>query len=249
MSVPAITSVTSIPNWGVGVPFDFALQATNTPTSWAITGLLNGISYNTTTGLISGTPTKACHLDCTAIATNGSGASAEMRFVIIVPGDSLLGEPAIVLDYDLESGAVTSAQGTASASAATTPPPILYGKTKSKLLIAVGFVRGGSLASVIISGLHLAIKEFIPEPLLLLTSGAFRVVQTEDGPRYLILVDLTSSAWANVESNYEDDVETFLDARSELTPTFMAVVLPDTAPVELPRGSQTFGFRIALSLK
>lgn len=250
MAVPVITPVVSIETYGIGQAFDFALEATNSPTSWTVTGLRNGVTFNSTTGLISGTPTKACHLDVVAVAANGDGASLPIRFVIIVLDEGGEIGAAVTLNYDLESGAVTSLQPEYKKDdKSLAPAPILFGKTKSRLPIAVGFHRGGTLFAVALDSLHLAIRELIPEPLLLLTDGSFNIVQTSAGPRYIIFVDLTSDEWANVASNYEGDFDTFFDARAELTPAFLNVEAPGDEPVAGDRGSQTFGFRIALSVK
>jgi hypothetical protein len=248
MSLPVINPVTSIPNWGISQPFDFALFATNTPTSWTITGLANGISYNSTTGLISGTPTKACHLDCTAKATNGTGDSAVMSFVIIVPEGSVLSAAAQLVNFDLESAAITTNQPAFSPKATGAPAPIMFGKTGSKLLLAVGFVRGGTLVPVNLAELNFALKEYEPESQLLLTSGDFRYLDTDNGPRYQILVDITASKIKNIASNYEDDADSYYDGRAQLTPSFLEVVATGEDPSVLARGSQTFGIRIARSL-
>src|SRR5208282_1862208 len=53
---PVITSATTA-NGTVGTAFSYQITATNTPTSYGATGLPAGLSVNTGTGLISGTPT------------------------------------------------------------------------------------------------------------------------------------------------------------------------------------------------
>src|ERR1700678_1772902 len=69
---PAITSTTTV-SGTVGSTFSYQVAATNTPTSYAATGLPGGLSVNTATGLISGTPTSAATDTVTLSATNGSG--------------------------------------------------------------------------------------------------------------------------------------------------------------------------------
>src|SRR5205823_3619266 len=54
----------------VGVAFSYQITATNNPTSFNATGLPAGLSVNTTTGLISGTPTTAGTSIVTISATN-----------------------------------------------------------------------------------------------------------------------------------------------------------------------------------
>src|SRR5439155_6284288 len=53
---PVITSPTTA-NWPVCNAFSYAITATNNPTSYGATGLPAGLTLNTSTGVISGTPT------------------------------------------------------------------------------------------------------------------------------------------------------------------------------------------------
>jgi hypothetical protein len=69
---PAITSTTTA-SGTVGSAVSYQIAATNTPTSYGATGLPAGLSVNTGTGLISGTPTTAATSTVTLRATNGSG--------------------------------------------------------------------------------------------------------------------------------------------------------------------------------
>lgn len=62
----------------VGSAFSYQVQATNSPTAYAVASgtLPNGLSLNTTTGIISGTPTVADSFTIDVTATNGAGTSA-----------------------------------------------------------------------------------------------------------------------------------------------------------------------------
>ena len=55
----------------------------NTPTSRTITGLPTGLSYNTGTNILSGTPTSAGTTVCTATATNACGTKTDAGTVTI----------------------------------------------------------------------------------------------------------------------------------------------------------------------
>src|SRR5271163_4929333 len=66
---PVITSATTA-SGTAGTAFSYQITATNTPTSYGATGLPAGLSVNTGTGLISGTPTTAATSTVTLSAVN-----------------------------------------------------------------------------------------------------------------------------------------------------------------------------------
>jgi len=57
-NAPSITSPTSV-NGTVGSPFSYQITAANTTATYSATGLPNGLSIDTATGLISGMPPSA----------------------------------------------------------------------------------------------------------------------------------------------------------------------------------------------
>jgi hypothetical protein len=60
----------------VNVPFSYQIPATGTPASYNATGLPSGLTVNTTTGVISGTPTTVGTFSVTISATYGTGSTA-----------------------------------------------------------------------------------------------------------------------------------------------------------------------------
>src|SRR5438552_6773769 len=67
----------------VGVAFTYQIVASNCPTSYNATGLPPGLSVNTSTGLISGTPTTAGTYSVTISATNSSGTGTNTLAITI----------------------------------------------------------------------------------------------------------------------------------------------------------------------
>jgi len=84
ISVSGITAITTAPVVStaspagtVGTAFSYSISATNTPTSYALASgtLPAGLTLNTTTGVITGTPTAAGSSSVTVTATNTIGIS------------------------------------------------------------------------------------------------------------------------------------------------------------------------------
>jgi hypothetical protein len=79
-SLPTITSATV--NAGVGAAFNYTLTASNSPTSFNIGVLPPGLSGNTATGVISGTPTTTGTYLVTVSANNSTGTGSAATLTI-----------------------------------------------------------------------------------------------------------------------------------------------------------------------
>jgi hypothetical protein len=87
-SPPAITSPLTA-SGTVGVAVSYTITATNNPTSFNATGLPAGLSVNTRTGVISGTPTATGSFSVTISATNAAGTgSATLALTISASGST-----------------------------------------------------------------------------------------------------------------------------------------------------------------
>ncbi len=71
-SLPVITSATSA-SGSVGTTFSYQITATNSPRRYSATGLPTGVTLNSRTGLMSGTPSMAGTYEVTLEATNQDG--------------------------------------------------------------------------------------------------------------------------------------------------------------------------------
>lgn len=74
--IPFITSPTSASGI-IGASFSYQITATNSPTSYSASSLPPGLMVNTSTGLISGTPTTVGIYPVTVFASNASGAGSQ----------------------------------------------------------------------------------------------------------------------------------------------------------------------------
>jgi hypothetical protein len=82
---PAISSANTA-NGTVGSAFSYQITATNSSTGYGATGLPTGLSVNTDTGLISGTPTAAGISTVALSATNGGGTGKANLTLTIAAG-------------------------------------------------------------------------------------------------------------------------------------------------------------------
>src|SRR5207249_55325 len=89
---PVITSATTA-NGTVGVAFSYQITATNNPTSFNATGLPAGLSVNTSSGLISGTPTTAGTYTVAISATNSGGTGTATLTLTIKPAAPVITSP------------------------------------------------------------------------------------------------------------------------------------------------------------
>jgi fibronectin type 3 domain-containing protein len=81
---PAITSA-STASGAQNSAFSYQIKASNSPTSYAASGLPAGLSVNTITGLISGTPTVSGNFNATISATNVGGTGSATCAITLAP--------------------------------------------------------------------------------------------------------------------------------------------------------------------
>jgi hypothetical protein len=80
-----ISSATTA-NGTVGSAFSYQITASNSPTSYSVSDSLpNGLSFNATSGLISGTPSSAGNSTVTISAANSGGFGNQSLILRILP--------------------------------------------------------------------------------------------------------------------------------------------------------------------
>lgn len=80
---PVIASALTV-SGAVGSAFSYQIAASNSPVSFNATNLPAGLSVNTSTGLISGTPTVDGDTTVTISATNAGGTDSESLVISVV---------------------------------------------------------------------------------------------------------------------------------------------------------------------
>ncbi|WP_320813990.1 choice-of-anchor D domain-containing protein [Flavobacterium sp.] len=88
VSAPVITSSLTA-SGNQGLPFTYTITATNTPTSYNATGLPAGLTINTATGVISGTPSVMGSFNVTITATNAAGSDNQTLVITLGAGPCL----------------------------------------------------------------------------------------------------------------------------------------------------------------
>ncbi|MFM8885965.1 MAG: DNA/RNA non-specific endonuclease, partial [Chthoniobacterales bacterium] len=107
-NAPVITS-NLIVSGQIDTPFSYQIVASNSPTSYTTANLPAGLSINTSTGLISGTPTGGGTFNATITALNSFGSDSEtLQISIRVPTLTLM--PAVLNAFTANAGFTSATQ-------------------------------------------------------------------------------------------------------------------------------------------
>ncbi len=142
--LPAITSglLFSSP---VGSAFSYTITATNNPTSFSATGLPAGLSLNTSTGLISGTPTSPQVASVPILATNAYGSSVPLNLILTIGNFSAI----------TSATAITGPAGSAFAYALTASnTPISYNLTGLPAGLSINSTTGAVSGTPTTAGIY-----------------------------------------------------------------------------------------------
>jgi hypothetical protein len=90
--LPSLTSAAVVSS-AQGTPVSYTITATNSPTSFSATGLPSGLSLNTSTGLISGTPAAPQVASVSLTASNSYGSSLPRNLILTIGSYSAITSP------------------------------------------------------------------------------------------------------------------------------------------------------------
>lgn len=138
-SPPAITSPGTA-NGTVGQSFSYQITASNSPTSFNATGLPAGLAVNSSTGLVSGTPSLAGTTNATLSATNSTGTGNKTLAITITAGGG--GDGTVVLTEDFSS--ITAGDNTTTGGSSSAWTPNSNFSTANRTYQAGGAVKIGS---------------------------------------------------------------------------------------------------------
>jgi len=223
MAIPVIDTRTSEQSWLTGRPQEWQAYATNSPTSWSATGLPSGVSINTSTGLISGTPTTRGVALASIVATNGSGDSEALLVPFSVRGSAGISQDpadqlALIMDFDLTTNEISipgidppAAIGVEELATETATTRIkremMRVKSGEVFPILVGFKRDGVLQDINANRIELSARENEPEQSYEITQDSTAVTKVGSGEdtRFRTSLFIPEDLLESVFSNFEDD--------------------------------------------
>lgn len=159
-SVPVITSASSA-TASTGISFTYYITATGSPTSFGISGTLPpGLTLNSSSGLISGTPLSTGTFPLVLTATNSGGTgTGSLNIVVGVPTAAkgnwthIVGVVAVkpdvgmVVGFTLQSSVATTISVLATANGEAFPPGVNYNMYDSNgALVYSGSTKGGEMS-------------------------------------------------------------------------------------------------------
>lgn len=250
MPVPVIDTKTSVLALTEGREYSIQFTATETPTSWAITDgeLPSGLSLDTTTGLVTGTPdldTAGSVYKIHLKATNGSGDSAEDLVVVIGVEYARFEQGAAVeLDVSLRTGTVTMPN--VEDYDEDTSAQIVHAKSGDIFPITARFVKDGLGNDLDIYNLTVTAKEFESESTsFTVSNGVWQKLSSGDASRYQVIIDLTATELEDVLSNGENsrDFDTAVDFSCEIEAEYWQDVGTGTPAANI-RTSRNFILRV-----
>jgi hypothetical protein len=217
MAIPAITSTNpGYEQISSGVAYARTITASNTPTSYAASGLPSGLSINTSTGAITGSPSATSPTSTTVsvTASNGDGTSTAQSWLIVVL-PSVVGVAAggftVPMNLDLQSRKLWL-PGLGSAQPGGNPPggdgttlPLATWIENERFMLSLGVQSAGVLQEVNLNRIAVLWKPLGDEPAVELAPDQTDVAETGSGTtaRYELPIFLDPDLLSGILSDGE----------------------------------------------
>jgi hypothetical protein len=186
MPAPVINPQSSVPVLRVNQPYTFNLTlavGSDAAASWAaLDALPPGITINTTTGVLSGTPTTAGVREVRFTATNGSGTSTAVTVAFGILPVPYTAEGTMEINLDLDTRQVWNPR------VGNDAPPI-FGKYKDESTISLGILKSGLLQDLNLSGVNVWLQDDDTSKAFKISTGAFEKIGQGDNARYNVDLD------------------------------------------------------------
>lgn len=246
MATPVINPNTSVLGFTTGQYVAYQCATTDGQTgTWSCANLPDGLSINTSSGLITGMPTTPGVYNTTIKITNANG-TATLAVTFGIDDAGYVTDVGIEVNIDLISGVVTFP---------TSPDGKLHGKSGDYLPLLIGLQKSGELLDLPVTGIAFGLKEFESDARLILSNGSFTKLASYERTRWRTLVYLDPAKLEGALSDYEasaavgdaatttttDDSQliTLLSAPCEIQVDLQQTD-PNLSPSTIQRSSQIF---------
>lgn len=213
MPAPAIEPRTSLQILTDGVAYTLQLGAFNTPSSWAAVGLPAGLSLNTSTGAITGTPTTPGYYQVPITATNGSGSDEVSLLFVVLEGEETIDAFAYRVDLDINTRRL-SLPGIGSAQPAGAPPAgggttaaLATWVEKERFRLSLGLMASGVGREADLNRIRVLWRSAVDEATIALALDETDVTETGSGTtaRYEVPVYLDPDLLRGILADNEGD--------------------------------------------
>jgi len=223
MATPVINPNTSVLGFTTGQLVAYQCATTDGQTgTWSCSNLPDGLSINTSSGLITGMPTTPGVYNTTIKFTNVNG-TATLAVTFGIDDAGYVTDVGIEVNIDLISGAVTFP---------TSPDGKLHGKNGDYLPLLIGLQKSGELLDLPVTGISFGLKEFESDARLILSNGFFTKLGSYERTRWRTLVYLDPTKLQGALSDYEASAVVG-DASSTSTTDDSQLITLLSAPCEI----------------
>lgn len=206
MAIPVIDETTSYLEAIQWQPFEFQPAALNVPTTWTCPNLPQGLSINSSTGLISGAvqapgPVYSCLL----VASNVDGSSEPLVITIGVrAAEATLTASGFTGDFDVATRVLALADAGK-----------LFGAVNDDFMILLRIKKGSAVLDLDVDKMELSLREFVPDNNLVLSTG-FTKFGSGVGTYYALTGTLSGDPLKAAISSYARPKSQIFTAKAQL---------------------------------